>query len=223
MGELERAPVIVMFVYKNSSLHAAAHYVAQSIATYKEYVISNILVQESCYDEFIGILKTKLRPFPENFLQNPNFREPFKAVASTVKAMNAKVIYSDNDTNIIRPTVVCDLPLEHYDEKNSLLIPTLTAFRTTKDALNIASPLKSQKIVCNVWENGLAEAFEVVLNSPFQHHWLNCFSINLECIVRRSEPCILVENNYVYQRFKKDTKDGEDKFVVFPCGTTFAN
>lgn len=212
---------MVMFVYRNSDLHAAAHYLAESTVTFNNNKISNILVQESCYDEFIGILKTKLRKFPEELLKNEKFVESFKTVASTIEVLKAKTIYSEEDVNMVRPTIVCDLPLEHFDEKNTLLIPTLTAFRTIKDGLNIAKPLAAFTNFCNVWCNGLSEAFEVVLNSTFQKFYLNCLNVSLNPIIlKKEETCVAIENNYFYQKI---SKDGKNKFVVFPYGTTFAN
>lgn len=210
-----------MFVYRNSDLHAAAHYLAQSTVTFNHNKVSNVLVQESCLDEFIGILQTKLRPFPEELLKNKKFVDSFKKVISAIESMKAKTIESEVDTNAVRPTIVCDLPLEHFDEKNSSLIPTLTSFRTIKDALNIAKPLMSRTNFCNIWCNGLSEAFEVVLNSPFQKYFLNCLNVSLNPIIsKQEESCVAVENHYFYQKIHKD---GKDKFVVFPVGTTFAN
>lgn len=212
---------MVMFVYKNSDLHAAAHYLAESTITFNHNKISNILVQESCCDEFIGILKIKLRAFPEELLKNKKFVDSFKKVVSTIEGIKARTISSEEDTNVVRPTIVCDLPLEHFDEKNTSLIPTLTAFRTIKDSLNIAKPLASFTNFCNIWSNGLSEAFEVVLNSPFQKYFLNCLNVSLNpVIMKKEESCVVVENNYFHQKIHKD---GKDKFVVFPVGTTFAN
>ncbi|KAL5273804.1 hypothetical protein ACFFRR_000513 [Megaselia abdita] len=212
---------VVMFVYKNSDLHSAAHYLAESTKTFNNNKISNILVQESCYEDFIGILKAKLGAFPEELVKNKKFVDSFKKVSAALAVLNAKTIYSEETTNSTRPTIACDISLEHFDEKNSLLIPTLTAFRTIKDALNIAKPLISFTNFCNVWCNGISEAYEIVLNSPFQKFYLNCLNVSLNPIIlRKEESCVIVEQNHFYQKIQKD---GKDKFVVFPFGTTFAN
>lgn len=210
-----------MIIFKNSDLHAAAHYLTESTSKFQVNKITNILVQESCYDEFVGILKTKLRSFPNEFTSNKEFLSSFNNVYSTLEKLGAKTISSDLEKSTVKSTIACDLSLEHFDEKHTFLIPTLTAFRTSKEVLNLSKPLSSLSSFCSIWCNGISEGFEIIVNSAFQKYFLNCFNMSLDpVLLRKEETFVVVEKNFFYQKIHVN---GLDKFVVFPVGSTFAN
>ncbi|XP_050069894.1 uncharacterized protein LOC126558005 [Anopheles maculipalpis] len=173
-----------MIVFDSSDLESASDRLAQAWTTNDApWAIRNVLVQENVKDEFVQLVKAKLKPFTDE--QSLFLKVALQKAADAAKSVGVQLVQSDLETNDIKPMLafvpgVQYLLATNTDAIRPSPIIAINAFRTAKEAIALANSNNGGSV--SLWTEELSLTFEVAYGLRTQTVWVNSYAeFNPDC------------------------------------------
>ncbi|XP_013105310.2 uncharacterized protein LOC106085553, partial [Stomoxys calcitrans] len=214
-AETDRKPT-VLIIFGHSDINAALHYLGKSLEDpiSGETFVATVLVQESIKKDFEQKLQTLLKPFANADLEKS--AEYLKAL-ETVKKLNAQFLSVTGGA-----ALVYDFTHEHLGGHVAGIV-TLHTFRTAKEAISLVGKETLSFSNVSIWHENHAYAYEVVAGLKSNNFYINCFNMPLTLLeesAKQGKSHVMMEKNYHYETMPHN---GQQKNIVFPIGSIFAN
>lgn len=184
--------------------------------------IVTLLVQESILTDFVAKVQAKL----ESYAPSTSLVDSYRPIKEKLQKLNARTIRPCNmdEACFVGPTIVYDFTHEQLGINCTGSIVTLHAFRTTKEAITLCSKQGVDYANVSIWSENHARAYEIVAALRSKNYYINCNDVSFDCLrssIEKQTSQVVMEQGYHYETFV-DSK-GNQKNVVFPFGTVFAN
>ncbi|XP_052871168.1 aldehyde dehydrogenase family 16 member A1-like, partial [Anopheles cruzii] len=175
-----------MVVFESSDLESASDRLALAWSTNcAPWAIRNVLIQESIKDEFVELVRSKLKPFTDS--QKRFLEDPLKRAIDAANQLGAQLVQSASDESPTKPTLAF-LPGVQYllsagtSLKASMSAPIvmLNVFRTAKEAVTLVNRNHGGSV--SLWTEDLSLTFEVAYGLRCGTVWVNSYAeLNPEC------------------------------------------
>nr|XP_040219538.2 uncharacterized protein LOC120947839 [Anopheles coluzzii] len=173
-----------MVVFDSCDLESASDRLALAWNTNAvPWAIRNVLVQENVKDEFVQLVKAKLKPFSDS--QKQYLRAPFEQALAAAKSYGAQLVQSDSDANDVKPVLAFVPGVQYLLSNNPTAVQpspivAVNAFRTVKEALTLANSNNGGSV--SLWTEELSTTLEAVYGLRSQTLWVNSYAeFNPEC------------------------------------------
>uniref|UniRef100_A0A182YRU5 Aldehyde dehydrogenase domain-containing protein n=1 Tax=Anopheles stephensi TaxID=30069 RepID=A0A182YRU5_ANOST len=173
-----------MIVFDSCDLESASDRLALAWTTNDApWAIRSVLVQETIKDEFVQLVKGKLKPFTDEqskFLKNAQL----KAI-DAAKSVGAQLVQSDSDASEIKPMLAFVPGVQYLLSTNTgsvqpSPIVAVQAFRTAKEAISLANSANGGSV--SLWTEELSLTFEVAYGLRSPTVWVNSYAeFNPDC------------------------------------------
>uniref|UniRef100_A0A182N7C5 Uncharacterized protein n=1 Tax=Anopheles dirus TaxID=7168 RepID=A0A182N7C5_9DIPT len=184
-----------MIVFDSCDLESASDRLALAWSTNDApWAIRNVLVQENVKDEFVQLVKAKLKPFDDS--QKAFLKDTLPRALEEVKRFGACPIQNGTDESNVKPTLAFVPGVQYLlatDGMASLRpspVVTMSVFRTAKEAVSLANGNNGGSV--SLWSEELSLTFEVAYGLRSQTVWVNSYAeFNPECpyTFRREDFC----------------------------------
>ncbi|XP_053670263.1 uncharacterized protein LOC128720609 [Anopheles nili] len=173
-----------MIVFDSSDLESASDRLALAWSTNNApWAIRNVLVQETVKEEFLLLVKSKLKPFTDS--QKQLLRDSLVKALEAAKSFGAMLTQNVSDASDIKPTLAF-IPGVQYLLSGETTpyqpspIVAVDVFRTAKEAVSLANSNNGGSV--SVWTEELSLMFEVAYGLRSQTVWVNSYAeLNPEC------------------------------------------
>ncbi|XP_035898791.1 uncharacterized protein LOC118506146 [Anopheles stephensi] len=173
-----------MIVFDSCDLESASDRLALAWKTNDApWAIRSVLVQETIKDEFVQLVKGKLKPFTDEqskFLKNAQL----KAI-DAAKSVGAQLVQSDSDASEIKPMLAFVPGVQYLLSTNTGSVQpnpivAVQAFRTAKEAISLANSANGGSV--SLWTEELSLTFEVAYGLRSPTVWVNSYAeFNPDC------------------------------------------
>lgn len=166
-----------MIVFDSCDIESASDRLALAWTTNDApWAIRNVLVQENVKDEFIQLVKSKLKPFSDE--QRKFLSNSLQKAIDAAKSVGVQLIASDSDANEIKPMLAFVPGVQYLLSTNvAALQPSpivaVNAFRTAKEAVALANSNNGGSV--SLWTEELSLTFEVAYGLRSQTVWVNSY------------------------------------------------
>lgn len=163
-------------VFDSADLEAASDRISAAFDdNSSSWKIRNLLVQESCYEQFVELIKSKLHPVNDVYQKDVQLRSSYVSALEMAKTLGLKIITTDTETNDIKPTIIVGQNRKHFDDIERADIPffiNLNIFRTAKEAVALFNTIPVP--YASIWTENISLAHEIFerISSPII--WSNC-------------------------------------------------
>uniref|UniRef100_A0A182RPD5 Uncharacterized protein n=1 Tax=Anopheles funestus TaxID=62324 RepID=A0A182RPD5_ANOFN len=167
-----------MIVFESSDLESASDRLALAwMSNNTPWVIRNVLVQETIKDEFVQLVKAKLKPFNES--QTKFLQSSLQKALDAAKTVGAQLIQSDTDASEIKPMLAFVPGVQYLLSTNATAVQpspivAINAFRTAKEAISLANTNNGGSV--SLWTEELSLTFEVAYGLLGQTVWVNSYA-----------------------------------------------
>ncbi|XP_058059595.1 uncharacterized protein LOC131210375 [Anopheles bellator] len=175
-----------MVVFESSDLESASDRLALAWSTNcAPWTIRNVLIQESVKDEFVELVRSKLKPFTES--QKRFLQGPLERGINAANQLGAQLVQSASDESPTKPTLAFVPGVQFLLPQGSPLKATMSAaivvldvFRTAKEAVALVNRNHGGSV--SLWTEDLSLTFEVAYGLRCGTVWVNSYAeLNPEC------------------------------------------
>ncbi|KFB44608.1 AGAP002764-PA-like protein [Anopheles sinensis] len=170
-----------MVVFDSADLDSASDRLAAAWSTNDApWAIRSVLVQENIKDEFVLLVKSKLKPFTEG--QKQFLKDPFMKALAAAESLGSQMIRNDSDSSDVKPTLAFGVPGVQYllSAVTPSPIVVVNAFRTAKEAISLVNGNNGGSV--SLWTEELSLTFEVAYGVRSQTVWVNSYAeFNPDC------------------------------------------
>ncbi|XP_058118794.1 uncharacterized protein LOC131284456 [Anopheles ziemanni] len=173
-----------MVVFDSADLESASDRLAAAWSTNDApWSIRSVLVQENIKDEFVLLVKSKLKPFTEG--QKHLLKHRFMTALAAAESLGSQLIRNDSDTSEVKPTLAFVPGVQYLvSPAESAVTPSpivvLNAFRTAKEAISLVNSNNGGSV--SLWSEELSLTFEVAYGLRSQTVWVNSYAeFNPDC------------------------------------------
>ncbi|XP_053659837.1 uncharacterized protein LOC128708882 [Anopheles marshallii] len=167
-----------MIVFDSCDLESASDRLALAwMSNNAPWAIRSVLVQENVKDEFVQLVKGKLKPFTEN--QSKFLKSSLVKALDAAKTLGAQLIQSDSDTSEVKPMLAFVPGVQYLLSTNAGAVQpspivAINAFRTAKEAISLANTNNGGSV--SLWTEELSLTFEVAYELRSQTVWVNSYA-----------------------------------------------
>uniref|UniRef100_A0A182PE12 Uncharacterized protein n=1 Tax=Anopheles epiroticus TaxID=199890 RepID=A0A182PE12_9DIPT len=183
-----------MVVFESCDLESASDRLAIAWNTnHAPWTIRNVLVQENVKDEFVQLVKGKLKPFTDS--QKQFLKKSYEQALAAAKSYGAQLVQSDSDASELKPMLAFVPGVQYLLSSNPGAVQpspivAINAFRTAKEAVSLANSNNGGSV--SLWTEELSLTFEVAYGLRSQTVWVNSYAeFNPDCpyTFRREDFC----------------------------------
>lgn len=165
-----------MMVFDSADLEAASDRISAAFDdNSSSWKIRNLFVQESCYERFVLLIKSKLRSINDVYQKDAQLRSSYNLALEKAKTLGLKVITTDSETNEIKPTLIVGQNRNYFDNIERADIPffiNLNIFRTAKEAVALFNTIPVP--YASIWTQNISIAHEIFEKITSPIIWSNC-------------------------------------------------
>ncbi|XP_052889316.1 uncharacterized protein LOC128297673 [Anopheles moucheti] len=183
-----------MIVFDSCDLESASDRLALAwMSNNAPWAIRSVLVQENVKDEFVQLVKAKLKPFTES--QSKFLKSSLEKALDAAKTLGAQLVQSDSDASEVKPMLAFVPGVQYLLSTNAGAVQpspivAINAFRTAKEAISLANTNNGGSV--SLWTEELSLTFEVAYGLRSQTVWVNSyaeFNPNCAYTFRRDDFC----------------------------------
>uniref|UniRef100_A0A182LXI7 Aldehyde dehydrogenase domain-containing protein n=1 Tax=Anopheles culicifacies TaxID=139723 RepID=A0A182LXI7_9DIPT len=167
-----------MIVFDSCDLESASDRLAMAwMSNNVPWAIRNVLVQENVKDEFVQLVKAKLKPFSES--QSKFLQKSQQQALQAAKTYGAQLVHSDSDASDIKPTLAFVPGVQYLLSTNASAVQpspivAINAFRTAKEAISLANANNGGSV--SLWTEELSLTFEIAYGLRSPTVWVNSYA-----------------------------------------------
>lgn len=173
-----------MLVFDSCDLESASDRLAAAWSTNNApWAIRSVMVQENIKDDFVQLVRSKLKPFSES--QKRLLQDPLMKALDVAKTLGAQLVQNDSDASELKPTLAFVPGVQYLLSPSASAaepspIVVLSAFRTAKEALSLVNSNDGGSV--SLWSEELSLTFEVAYGLRSQTVWVNSYAeFNPDC------------------------------------------
>uniref|UniRef100_A0A182KAS5 Uncharacterized protein n=1 Tax=Anopheles christyi TaxID=43041 RepID=A0A182KAS5_9DIPT len=147
------------------------------------WAIRQVLVQENVKDEFVQLVKSKLKPFTKS--QQQFLGKSLTQALAAAASYGAQLVQNDSDASELKPVLAFVSGVQYLLSNNPAAlhpspIVAINVFRTAKEAVSLANSNNGGSV--SLWTEELSLTFEVVYGLHSQTVWVNSYAeFNPDC------------------------------------------